>query len=607
MSWVTVVWSMIASACLTLALVHGLVWWWRRSARANLLFALAAVANAFLAAGEVWMMRAETPTEFATAVRWLHVPVWVLILALAGFVQLYLGAGRRWLAWTVGGLRTLSLILNFTTGVNLNYQEITEIQRIPFLGETISIGAGLRNPWMLVGQLSLVLFVVFVVDAALTVWRRGDRRQALVVGGSIVFFASMGTGQAIVALWGIVPMPITASVLYLCIVVAMGFELSHDVLRTAELSDELREREQQISLASEAANLGIWLRDLVRNEIWATDHWRTLFGFAQAERLELEQILQRLHPDDRQAIHHATARAIATDRSYETEYRVILPDGKLRWIASRGRVELNNAGQPVLVRGLSLDITARKLAELEAQQHRNEVAHLSRVAMLGELSGSLAHELNQPLTAILSNAQAAQRFLARPEIDRAELEAILRDIVEADEHAGEVIRSLRVLLKKGKVQRVPLQANEVVSEVLKLMRSDLLNHHVAVETDLADDLPTVRGDRVQLQQVLLNLVMNASDAMAGSEGLGRRLQVSTGRSAGDGVRVSVRDHGRGIPAEALERVFEPFFTTKPHGLGLGLAVCRSILVAHGGALSVENHPAGGAVFHFTLPGEITSP
>jgi C4-dicarboxylate-specific signal transduction histidine kinase len=253
------------------------------------------------------------------------------------------------------------------------------------------------------------------------------------------------------------------------------------------------------------------------------------------------------------------------------------------------------------MRGVSIDITARRLAEQEVQERRAELTHLSRVAMLGELSGSLAHELNQPLTAILSNAQAAQRFLARPQINRAELEEILSDIVDADQHAGEVIRSLRLLLKKGEVQRQQLDANEVVQEVLNLVRSDLLNHQVAAETELAPDLPSVRGDRVQLQQVLLNLVMNACDAMAGSDGAGRRLCVRTNWIEDEGVRVSVRDHGRGIPTELLERVFEPFFTTKPQGLGLGLAVCRSILLAHDGELSAENHPSGGAVFHFTLP------
>ena len=187
MSWVTIVWSMIASACLTLALLYGLVWWRRRETSANGLFALTAVATTLLAAGELWMMHAGSPDAFATAVRWTHVPAWLLIVALVGFVRVYLHAGRRWLAWTVCGVRTLSLILNFSTGVNLNYREITSVRHTPFLGEPVAVAVGVANPWMLVGQLALVLLVIFVADAAFTVWRRGDRRQALVVGGAIVF------------------------------------------------------------------------------------------------------------------------------------------------------------------------------------------------------------------------------------------------------------------------------------------------------------------------------------------------------------------------------------------------------------------------------------
>src|SRR5260221_5995411 len=188
MSWVTIIWAMIAFACLTLALVHVLVWWRRREARANLFFALTAVATAVFAGCELWMMRAETPGAFGTAVRWAHVPAWVLIVSRVGFVRLYLRAGRLWLAWTVCAVRTLSLILNCVCTPNLNYREITALRPVSFLGETVVVAEGVPNPWMLIGQLSLLLLVIFVADAAITVWRRGDRRQAAVVGGSMGLF-----------------------------------------------------------------------------------------------------------------------------------------------------------------------------------------------------------------------------------------------------------------------------------------------------------------------------------------------------------------------------------------------------------------------------------
>ncbi len=247
----------------------------------------------------------------------------------------------------------------------------------------------------------------------------------------------------------------------------------------------------------------------------------------------------------------------------------------------------------------------RELAELErTARQQKELAHLSRVTMLGELSGSMAHELNQPLAAILSNAQAALRFLARGDADLAEVREILQDIVDQDKRAGEVISRLRALLKKGEVHRQPLDVNDIAQEVLALIQGDLVNHGVTTRTYLAPDLPMVRGDRVQLQQVLLNLVMNASDAMSGKPAGDRRLIVRTERSREDGVRVSVSDRGSGMTPDTAARVFEPFFTTKPEGLGLGLSVCRTIITAHGGTISAVNNPDEGATFGFTLPASV---
>lgn len=250
---------------------------------------------------------------------------------------------------------------------------------------------------------------------------------------------------------------------------------------------------------------------------------------------------------------------------------------------------------------IARDITARKKAEVEALQQRTELAHLSRVTMLGELSGSLAHELNQPLTAILSNAQAAQRFLAHDDVDLDEVRDILGDIVKQDKRAGEVIHRLRLLLKKSTVEHQPLDLNDVVSEVLKLVRNDLLNQRVTGQMELAPELPVIVGDRVQLQQVVLNLVMNGCDAIATGPSGDRRLIIRTELNNGEGICVSVADQGVGLAADNLEKVFEPFFSTKPHGMGLGLSVCRTIIAAHGGKLWAANNAERGATFYFSIP------
>jgi C4-dicarboxylate-specific signal transduction histidine kinase len=254
--------------------------------------------------------------------------------------------------------------------------------------------------------------------------------------------------------------------------------------------------------------------------------------------------------------------------------------------------------------GSCMDITPAKESELQLQEQRAELTHLSRVAVMGELTGALAHELNQPLTAILSNAQAAQRFLAQNPTSLSEIHEILNDIVAEDRRAGEVIRRLRALLKRGETQLLPLDLNEVAGEVIELAHADCVSRGVAIECELEATLPAVRGDRVQLQQVLMNLIVNACDAMSGCRRSDRRLILAT-KTVDDTAQVSVTDCGQGIPANQMDRLFDPFFTTKGQGLGLGLTICRSIVAAHGGKLWAENNRTGGATFCVSLPANRT--
>ena len=248
-----------------------------------------------------------------------------------------------------------------------------------------------------------------------------------------------------------------------------------------------------------------------------------------------------------------------------------------------------------------LDITDRRQAENEAVARRNELMHLSRVALMGELSGALAHELNQPLAAILSNAQAAQRFLQRDSSKIGEVREILADIVEADERAGEVIARMRMMLKKETAGRDRVDMNDVVLEILRLMHSDLLNRHVLVRTDLAPTLPAVVADRVQMQQIMLNLLMNACDAMANLSQDDRVVTVATALRDDGSVEVSVTDQGSGIPSPQLGTIFEPFMTTKAHGMGVGLSVCRTIVRSHGGSIHAFNGASRGATIRFSVP------
>ncbi|MYN21197.1 PAS domain-containing protein, partial [Rugamonas sp. FT107W] len=378
-----------------------------------------------------------------------------------------------------------------------------------------------------------------------------------------------------------------------------------NALREAALSMQrarsgMRESEQQLALAANAAHLGIWTRELRGDVIWASDQWRALFGFDADQPLTLDALLARVHPDDRAAVQRTLRDTLHGTPRYDMEYRLLPAGGEPRWISSHGSVEFDEQGRPLRVRGVSLDITARKQAELELLQKQKEVTHLARVAMLGELSGALAHELNQPLTAILSNAQAARRFLAQPEPDLPEVAEILIDIVAEDKRAGDIIQRLRRLFRKQDTPRQRLDARELADGVIRLLRNDLIQHGLSVRAELDDKPLAILADPVQLQQVLINLLMNACDAQAAPPASDGVIVLRCARD-GDAALFSVIDHGTGIAPDLLPRIFDPFTTTKVRGMGLGLSICRGIAAAHQGTLWAHNNPDGGASFHLRLP------
>jgi PAS domain S-box-containing protein len=305
-------------------------------------------------------------------------------------------------------------------------------------------------------------------------------------------------------------------------------------------------------------------------------------------------------PEDR-AIwdwHEAYARHECESR--EIQFRIITRDGEIRWIDHSCRPVTDPNGHFQGIRASNRDVTERKMAEAKALQHRDELSHVTRVAALGELTSSLAHELNQPLAAILNYTNAAQRFLAGAEPNLSKVGEALQGIIRDEKRAAEVIRTIRDLLRKQKPHYSALDINDVVSETLCLFRDELMLQGVSVMTELAPGLPGVRADKIQLQQVLINLTLNAVDAMSPVMLDSPRLVFMTEVWDDEGVKVSVRDFGPGLDEDLKERLFEPFYTTKPEGFGMGLAICHNIIDAHGGAIWAENNPDGGATFHFTL-------
>jgi PAS domain S-box-containing protein len=855
MSWVTVIWSLSAGACLTLAFLQFIVWWKDRAAQANLVFSLGAVAVAIFAALELALMRAETPAQFDAVARWIHVPAWVLIVSIVAFVRLYLKAGRRWLAWTIVAVRTLALILNFVLSPNINYRKVIGLYPIQFLGESVSLPIGVPNPWMLVAQSSLLLLVIFAVDATISVWRRGDRKKALVVGGSIVLLVVLASAQAVAMTWGIVSTPLTVSLFYLLLVGAMAYELSYDLINAAQLNRQLqaseatlreseqrfrivadaapvliwmsgldklctffnkrwleftgrslnqelgngwaegvhrddlqkcfetyteafdarkpfvmqyrirrndgeyrwisdhgvprydadgafigyigscvdvtdllskeqtlRESEERMSLAMDAANLGLWEWNVSKDELWTTKARLARFGLPASGKLNMEAGLSTVHIDDRDRVRQALKDAAKTGRDYNLKYRAVLPDGSIRWTDHRGRCVIGADGKPAILRGISMDVTeqkqaeekfrlaveaspsgillvngrgeivlvnsqieklfgydrgeligrsveilvpdrlaaqhpehraqffasptaramgagrelfgrrkdgaefpveiglnpieaaegmlilaavvdisARVAAEEEARRRREQVELLSRVSLLGEMTASLAHELNQPLAAIVNNATAAMQYLEQKRLNPEQLQDILTDVIEDGRRACDIMQNVRSAIKKGSAIRGPINLNDVAKAVAHMVRADAAAQSCKIELSLTQNLPAVEGDPTQIQQVLINLVGNAFDANRKAPPSRRVVEIAT-RYNGDGaIGVSVRDHGSGISETNRERLFEQFFTTKDGGLGMGLAIVRSIIEAHGGSVTAENADGGGARFYFRLP------
>ena len=363
----------------------------------------------------------------------------------------------------------------------------------------------------------------------------------------------------------------------------------------------LRESELRLQMATDSAGAGLWLLEWSSGEFWANAKARSIFGYTADEPLSLARFEASVIPEDWMRVRDSISNAAKTGAPVDVEYRIKLADGTDRWIASRGRPFFKANGEPERLVGLSLDITGQRKAEVETKELRNALAHSDRVSALGHLASALAHELSQPLGAILRNAEAAEIMLQEPSPDLEELRAIVTDILRDDHRAGEVIDRLRSLLKRGKLSPLPVDLGEVVGEVLSLVRGDAAARRVRVESSLAPNLPLILGDKIHLQQVLINLLVNAMDALAGVAREERLVRVTIRPAGAAALEVEVADNGHGIASEHLPHLFEPFFTTKGSGMGVGLAVSKTIIEAHKGKLLAENDPAGGACFRFTVP------
>jgi PAS domain S-box-containing protein len=379
-----------------------------------------------------------------------------------------------------------------------------------------------------------------------------------------------------------------------------------DVTEQEQLTHELQRREAYLAEAQRLSQTGSWAWSPDSDiRYWSEECYRVLSFDPQDGLPRFEEFFQRIHPDDQPGFSELVQTAIREKSEWETDYRIVHPDGPVSDIHVVGHPVLSTSGHLVEFVGTVIDVTERRRHEEERARLRQleaDLAHINRVSTLGEMAASLAHEITQPFTTARNNASAALNFLDKKPPDLGEVREALDCIVNDADRAGAIIGRIRDHIKKAPPRKDRFDVNEAINEVIVLARGEITKNGVSVDTHLTDGVISVEGDRVQLQQVALNLILNAVEAMGSVQEGPRELSISTEQTQVKGVLVAVRDTGPGIDGKHLERVFQPFYTTKSSGVGMGLSICRSIIDAHGGRLWTDANEPRGAVFQFTLPG-----
>lgn len=655
MSWVTIIWAMMAGVAMMLAVIYLVAWFLARKDVSYLAFVVLAASVVGLAGTELWMMKAQTAHEFGDALRWFQVPIWSGVCSLAALVYLRLRPRFVWIGWLAVVLRTASLVPNFLSPTNLNYTQITGISHVRFLGESVTLATGEPNPWMLLGQASLLLALLFVIDGGVSAWRRGGRERPLWLAVSLSALVALGAVQAVLVFWGGVALPMMGSPLFLLTAIAMAHELSSGLLRAERAEREVVAKdaalglsEQRLSLAAEAAAAGFWSLDGQTGAIWATSKTRELLAATADEELRLADIMARVDARDRPGLEQVIMRAQRSEERYRTEFRLIDPRGKVHWLVGLGRSVAGTQsksqtgtepGNRTLM-GVVIDVSERRAMQDEIRLHQTRLAQMqleenarlaAEVAQQTEalrkanaeatasseakskFLSSASHELRAPLHDLLGYAQLLSREI--PPGAQAHLAVIQKSGNQLLHLIDDILEFSRGDAKPIALDPAPMSLPELAAHLEATCAPAVARGGNRFETRARlGSLKWVIADERRLTQVLRNLIDNACkytrngfielgfetvDAAAGMVGEPEGMQEPL-------VRFSVRDTGIGIPADQQEAIFEPFKRLNRYddapGLGLGLAICRQIVAASGGQLRVESRQGqdSGSLFSFDL-------
>ena len=370
-------------------------------------------------------------------------------------------------------------------------------------------------------------------------------------------------------------------------------------LKVLERTAELRRSEVYLTEAQRLSRTGSFGWSVSRGEIFWSEECFRIYGYDKARSVTVDMVLQRTHPEDRAHVQRSLDHGSSDGKDLDYEHRLLMPDGSVKHVHVVAHAVRDQAGQLEFI-GALMDVTAAKRTAEELLNAQTEIAHTTRVTTLGELTASIAHEVNQPLAAVVTSASACLRWLNRENPDLGEARRAVELIINEGNRASAVLGRVRALANKTEIKKVPLDINDVIEEVMLLFRHEARSHGVSLRLELASALPPVLGDRVQLQQVIMNVLMNGIQAMSSVTGRRHELRIRAHEHEPGQILVAVEDSGIGIEPENVDRLFSAFFTTKPNGMGIGLSICRSIIEQHGGRIWATRNSEAGSTFQFTL-------
>lgn len=571
----------VSAIALTVGALSFRVWLNKRSQWAVLAFAVACASSALYAWFEIAMANTDSPAVYGTLLRWSHPVAWVFCASISVFPFLHLEAGRKWLLWLIIGSRGVGTLLNFLFPVNINFWEITAIGHVTILGESLSYAIGVPNPWVLIQYVSFVGLIAFSQDIAVTVWRRGERRKALVYGTGFALFVTTTCVMAVAVVWGGVGMPVIVSPWILFVVVAFSFELNYDLRQSTQLAQELAKSQAAISddaeslrLSAAAADVGLWKWHLTDDKFTATEKWFELFGFKNGDLVGYQDFLARTHIEDRERV-SAALRAVAHDGGeIATEYRVTLPNGQDRWISSIGKVEFLN-DRPHVLRGVSVDITKRKIAE--------EVAHELSSKLIGAQEkerARLARELHDDLSQSLALLSIQLEVLGMESGGPDAVKTKITDLTSQIKSLSSDVHRISHELHPSKLAQLGLEA-----ALRGFCREIAASHRFKVAFD-AIDIPRSLPNDISLclyrvtQEALQNIQKHSGASLAS-------VKIEMGE---DDIRLTVSDNGCG---------FDPEGVAVKESLGL-ISMSERIRYLNG-TLSIDSRESAGTKIKVRIP------